>query len=180
MPRLSKSIWICAFLVFSAALICTLEIGVTCTQATDAEAVPFSTPTPTATSGPIYAMDMEVIPARQEVRVGEILTVTAHIYNECQGCFCGIIDVELSQQGDDGPLLEFLSPPIIQPVGGTAAHYTLRAMTAGTVVLHAWAFGESNCGGGWAWIYVQALSDPISVHAPQCFLPLVWRNSRRQ
>ncbi len=132
------------------------------------------TPSPTSLTSSV-SVTVEVIPTTTLLTVGEPLSVAVHIYDHStEGCYFVPYDLTLSQQGDDAPIFGYVSPPVVGPPVSNPTPFTLTAITTGTVILRASAYGEMYCG-FWQWTYFTGESGPIVValEKRQIYLPII-------
>lgn len=136
---------------------------------------PTPSETPTETPTGFLSVTVDVMPAATLVPYGAPLTVAVVIRDESEGCQFPILDLTLSQEGENAPLFRYDSPAVLQAPGSTGM-YTLTATAPGVVIFAAEAYGEINCGDAWVWHYERGYSGPVTVSAPAGFalLPLVF------
>jgi hypothetical protein len=147
---------------------------------------PTSTPTLPPIPTPSCAQDrtLDVVPARTWAVISDTITVTVSvsIAPTINSCYYATYDLTLSQRGEDAPLFEHTSPPVIGPGVSYPAVFTLSAIHTGTITLRATAYGEyyvcisEHC--YWQWAYVSGESDPVMVWAEayETYMPLVPRD----
>jgi len=138
---------------------------------------PTPTPTPTLSCSPDLTLD--VMPARTWSVIGETLTVTITKHATEGGCYYATYDLTLDQRGDDAPIFEYASSPIVGPPVSYPVAFTLTAVHTGSITLKATAYGEIYfCDSEycfWQWAFVYGESDLVTVwtQAYETYLPLI-------
>lgn len=128
---------------------------------------PTKTPTITPTSFPtpaVFTATMHVEPEKTILSVGDEIDVRISI-DISEGCQYPVLELNLTQSGENAPLLSYVSPitdTIISP-GPLPFTFTLRAEQVGVVTFQGLAFGERYCNDYWNWAYVGAPSAPVTI-----------------
>jgi len=173
MRYLSKLVPTLVILAFFATLTYALAVE---TDVGTAESTAAETPTPTATTWPVFSATVEVIPLATRVPVSGTLHVAVSV-KPSEGCRFPIYELTLDQ---DVPAFEYVSPPTakVGPPVSNPFTYTLTAVNTGTVTFDALVHGERYCGDFWNWMYLGGESEPVLVWLPACriYLPLILKN----
>jgi hypothetical protein len=143
----------CAGLVIALAAGQALPVGV----------LPELTPTPTTTP-PVFSATLSLLPDREQLYVGQTLTVTANI-TVSEGCIYPVFELIIKQDESEPPVFEHVDPPgdmITGPIQLPSA-WTFRAAQPGTATFDARTFGERYCGDYWNFTYLFGSSEPIVV-----------------
>jgi hypothetical protein len=152
------------------ALLATLLLGsasviiaLAAATAAPAGALPDLTPTPTSTP-PVFSATLLLVPDREQLYVGQTLTVTADI-TVSEGCIYPVFELMVNQDESEPPIFEHIEPPgdiITGPIQIPSA-WTFRATQPGTGTFEARTYGERNCGDAWIFEYLDGASEIVIV-----------------
>lgn len=138
-------------------------------------ATPAVTATPT-TEPPVFTATLGIMPQRDQLFVGQTLTVTVDI-TVSQGCQYPIFEMILAQTDGEEPILAHIEPPVDMITGPiqVPVAWTFSATQAGTATLSARTFGERYCGDYWNFRCLNGQSGPITITDPahKLWLPAV-------
>jgi hypothetical protein len=166
---ISGSAILAAFILVGGVLALTAEAGRPQAAAGTGQA-----PTARLTQPDPFSATVVVSPSATELRVHQVLQVTVSITTS-PGCSFPIFDLTLNQ---DVPIFEYTSPltATVGPPVSNPFTYTLTAVSTGTVIFGALAYGERYCNDFFAWHYLSGGSMPVTVLAweHQMYLPLMW------
>lgn len=142
----------------------TLWLALALAGASAVIASPAITPTAT-TEPPVFTATLSVLLERQQLSVGDTLTVTTNIVVS-QGCQYPAFELTLDQTLGEDPIFAHINPPtgiITGPLPGSII-WTFLATQPGTATFSARSFGERYCGDFWNFQYLYGKSEAVTVN----------------
>lgn len=133
---------------------------------------PTLSPTPTPTPTRVFSATLSIDAQPVELDIGETLTLTVDL-KVSEGCVYPVLELRVSQAGDEPPIFEHIVPPtdVLSPGVSFPSVWTFRATQSGPATFKADTFGERYCGDYWNWHYANATSEEVHVLPPPTITP---------